>query len=1126
MKKIMTVDGNEACANTSYMFTEIAGIYPITPSSPMAEHIDEWSGAGRLNIFGDKVKVVEMQSEAGAAGFIHGALQSGALASTYTASQGLLLMIPNMYKIAGEMLPGVMHVASRSLSTHALSIFGDHQDVCATRQTGFCMLASSSVQDAGYLSGIAHLSSIESSLPFLHFFDGFRTSHEINKIETLELEDYKEMVNFDKIKEFREKALNPLKPNTRGTAQNDDIYFQATEVRNKYYDKVPDIVNNYMGKLNKRADTDYKPFNYYGSKNASKAIVAMGSVCETIKEVIDDLKTDIGLIEVHLYRPFSTKYLLNVLPETIKSIAVLDRTKEFGSIGEPLYLDISAALKDRNIKIVGGRYGLSSKNTDPAQIKAVYDMLDNPVHNFTIGIEDDVTNLSLKIPDYKIKNSKEILIYGYGSDGMVSASKSLIKLIGDNTNNDVQGYFQYDSKKSGGVTVSHLRISDSEIRSAYYVENPSIVVVSKDNYLNDFDLINNIEENGIFIINTSKSSEELNNSIDAKLKKLLIEKNINVYSLNAYDIALKNNLANKISMIMESAILYITNLVDYDMAMKELIKYIKHKFGKKGEDIVNSNIESISAIFKYINKINLKVDEEVIDNQYDFYEAMFKRKGNDLKVSSFLEMPNGVFRPGTSDFEKRGISQLVPSWINSNCTTCNQCSLVCPHGVIRPFLLDDSEYENAPETIKNRCIKALGTNYYYIVSASIMDCTGCGLCIKNCPGKLDNKALIFEKIEDKYNEQEIFNYLSKNITKKDIDVNNIRNSQFKDPKIKYCGACAGCGEPSYIKLLTQVCGDNLIISNATGCSSIYGGSCPSMPYTIPWASSLFEDNAEYGYGMLIANNTIRNRIKLIMENNMDNENSDLFKKWLDNYDDYKITKEVYENLTENIPEDLKEVKDYIISRNIWCIGGDGWAYDIGFGGIDHVLSSNDNINILVLDTQIYSNTGGQASKATPVGSIASFATSGKKTYKKDLARIAMAYPNCYVASVSLGANPMQVLKALKEAMEHRGPSIVIAYCPCISHGIKGGMSNSIEMEKEATMCGYFPTFRYHPINGFTLDSKNVNFDNFYGFLDKQTRYTALLKVNQDNKDKLYEQNKLDAIRKYEFYCDMAQKDKN
>ena len=879
-----------------------------------------------------------------------------------------------------------------------------------------------------------------------------------------------------------------------------------------------------MEKLNKKADTDYKPFNYYGSVSAKKVIVAMGSVCETIKEVIDDLKEDIGLIEVHLYRPFSTKYLLNVLPETVEKIAVLDRTKEFGSVGEPLYLDIVSSLKDKNINIVGGRYGLSSKNTTPAQIKAVYDMLDRPRHNFTIGINDDVTHLSLPISDYKIKNSQEILIYGYGSDGMVSASKSLIKLIGDNTDKDVQGYFQYDSKKSGGVTISHLRISDQEIRSAYYVENPSIVVVSKDNYLSEFELLNNIEEKGIFIINSEKSNQELIDSMDDKLKKVLIDNHAQIYVLNAYDIANKNGLANKISMIMESAIFYITNLVDYDMAKDKMIDYIKHKFNKKGNDVVEANINSLSDVINGIRTLELDGNGTITDKQYGLYEAMFKRKGYDLPVSAFLEMANGTFKAGTSYYEKRRISSLVPKWINSNCTTCNMCATVCPHGVIRPFLINEEEYNYLPIVIKERCIKALGTPYYYIVSASIDDCTGCGLCINNCPGKLNNKALAFDNIDNLKLEQEIFNYLSKNISKKDMDVNNIRNSQFKDPKIKYCGACAGCGEPSYIKLLTQIFGDNLIISNATGCSSIYGGSAPSMPYTLPWASSLFEDNAEYGYGMLIANNTIRNRIKQIMENNLDNSNSELFHKWLDNYDDYKITKEVYDNLNNDIPEELKPLKDYIISRNIWCVGGDGWAYDIGFGGIDHVLSSNDNINILVLDTQIYSNTGGQSSKATPVGSIASFATSGKKTSKKDLARIAMAYPNCYVAQVSLGANPLQVLKALKEAGEHNGPSIVIAYCPCISHGIKGGMSNSIEMEKEATKCGYFPTFRYSPVNGFKLDSKDVDFDLFNAFLDKQTRYTALDKVNKDNKEALYEHNKLDAIKRYEYYKSLEPKE--
>jgi len=1120
MKKIITVDGNEACARTAYMFTDIAGIYPITPSSPMAEHIDEWSNLNQKNIFNDSVKVVEMQSEAGAAGFIHGALQTGALATTFTASQGLLLMIPNMYKIAGEMLPGVMHVAARSLSTHALSIFGDHQDVYAARMTGFAMLSSSSVQDTAYLSGIAHLSSIKASIPFMHFFDGFRTSHEINKISVLEMEDYKKLIDMDAVNRFRERSLNPLNPKTIGTAQNDDIYFQATEVRNKYYNNIPDIVNDYMQKINAIASTDYKPFNYYGSLNAEKVIVAMGSVCETIKEVIDNTDEKLGLIEVHLYRPFSTKYLLNILPDSVKVIAVLDRTKEFGSSGEPLYLDMCAALKDKGITIVGGRYGLSSKNTTPSQIKAVYEMLDFPKNNFTIGIEDDVTNLSLEPSPLVIKDSKELLLYGYGSDGMISASKSIIKLIGDNTENYVQGYFQYDSKKSGGVTLSHLRISDKPIRSTYYVENPDILVLSKDSYLSDFEIINNISQNGIFIINTNKSNEELISSMSDNLKCILTSKNVTIYSLDAYSIASKVGLKNKISMIMENAILYITKLIDYTLAKEKMIEYIKDTFSKKGEDIVKANIESLDLVEKSIKKINISGSFLPSKNKIDdIYEAMFKREGNNLPTSAFLSNPDGVFPSSLSSKEKRCISSIVPKWIEENCIQCNQCSIVCPHSVIRTFLLDKDEYNLAPIEIKERCKQAIGLEgYYFIVSASVKDCTGCGLCINTCPGLKGQKALIFNSLQEEIKEQSIFDYLSNNIKDKNkFNINTIKGCGFKEPKIKYCGACAGCGEPSYIKILTQLFGDNLIIANATGCSSIYGGSAPSTAYDIPWASSLFEDNAEYGYGMLLATNTIRNRIKNIMENNMDNSNKELFELWLNNYDNYEKTKYVYDNLNNDIPEELKELKNYIISRNIWCIGGDGWAYDIGFGGIDHVLSSNDNINILVLDTEVYSNTGGQSSKSSRVGSIASFATSGKKNTKKDLARIAMAYPNCYVAQVSLGANPMQVIKAINEANSHPGPSIVIAYSPCISHGIKGGMSNSLASQRLATLCGYFPTFRYSPITGFTLDSKNIDFNLYEQFLNNQTRYSMLKKVNPNNFDILLQENKKNAKERYDYY---------
>ncbi len=1131
MKRVKTMDGNEACARTAYLFTEIAGIYPITPSSPMAEHMDEWSSIDETNLFNDKVKVVEMQSEAGAAGFIHGALQNGVLATTFTASQGLLLMIPNMYKMAGEMLPCVMHVAARSLSTHALSIMGDHQDIYSTRTTGFCMLASSSVQDASLLSGVAHLSAIDASLPFMHFFDGFRTSHEIDKIEVLEKEDYLKLLNKKALEKFRSRALNPRVPNTRGTAENDDVYFQNTEVRNIFYDKVPDIVNKYMESINKLSGTNYKPFNYYGSKNAKKVIVAMGSVCETIKEVIDDLDEDLGLIEVHLYRPFSVKYLKDVLPKSIEKIAVLDRTKEFGSNGEPLYLDIVSALKDTGITIVGGRYGLSSKNTSPKHIKAVYDMLDNPKENFTIGINDDVTNLSLDEISYDIKTSKEMLIYGYGSDGMVSASKSIIKLIGDNTDNYVQGYFQYDSKKSGGVTISHLRFSPNKIRSTYYVENPDIVVVSKDSYFSEFEILDKISKDSIMIINTSKSIDELKSTFSDKLKRLIKENNTRIFTINAYDIASKVGLGNKISMIMESAILYITNLIDYKFAKEELIKYIKAKFSKKGEDIVNKNIESLSSVEALTKEVSIDFDyKESKEEDLSVIDAMYKREGYSIPTSKFLSMPTGIFKPDSVKDKDKKYNEIVPHYISENCINCGQCSFVCPHSVIREYLLSKEEYESAPDYVKSRCTKAIGLDdYYFAIGISIKHCTGCGLCINICPGMKGQKALTFKSLSEeiKNKEQEVFDYLDKNITDKHkFNELTVKGIGFTKPSFEYCGACAGCGETAYIKVLTQLFKDNLIIANATGCSSIYGGSAPETPYSVPWASSLFEDNAEYGYGMLISNNLIRNRIKNIMENDMDNPNKELFKKWLDNPDNYEITKDVYDNLDDNINDELKELKEYIPSRNYWCIGGDGWAYDIGFGGIDHVLSSNDNINILVLDTQVYSNTGGQASKASEMGSIASFATSGKVTDKKDLARMCMCYKNAYVAEVSLGANMMQVIKALKEANDYSGPSIVIAYAPCISHGIKGGMTNSVNMERLAVECGYYPIFRRHPINGFTLDSKNVDFDKYEEFLNLQTRYSMLEKVNKKHAKELLENNKKCAQERYEYYKSLENVNKN
>ena len=1081
MKK-MIIDGNEACSHASYLFTEAAGIYPITPSSPMAEHTDKWSQSGKTNIFDSKVKVIEMQSEAGASGLVHGLLKGGVLTTTYTASQGLLLMLPNMYKIAGEMLPLVIHVAARSISTHALSIFGDHQDVYAARMTGFNMLCSSNVSDANYLGAIAHLAAIESSLPFMHFFDGFRTSHEINRVDILEKEDVINLINKDALKDFRNRAINPYNPKIYGTNQNDDIYFQATEVRNKFYDNVPDIVNNYMEKINKITNKDYKPFNYYGSKNAKKVIVAMGSVCETIKEVIDDLDEELGLVEVHLYRPFSSKYFNDVLPKSVEKIAVLDRTKEFGTKG-PLYLDVLSVVK--GIDVIGGRYGLSSKNTTPNQIKAVYDNLDKMKDNFTIGINDDVTNLSLELTDYKIKNDNEIIVYGYGSDGMVSASKSLIKIIGS-YNDYVQCYSQYDSKKSGGVTKSHLRFSNKPIRSTYYVENPSLIVVTKDSYLNDFDILSEINDNGTILLNTTKTKEELNNYISSNNKYLLNKKNVKLYTINASMLARKVGLDNKISTIMEACILHLLNKDEYLNYLKEEMK----KYSSKGSSIVDSNIEAINIFLDYLEEV--KLDEGIYKENpkyIDIYLQMRHRKGDELPVSSFLDTKDGTYEAGTSKYDKRCISEIVPKWINSNCIKCNMCSFVCPHGVIRPFKLNDEEYEKAPSYIKERCVDN------YIIAISVKDCTGCGLCMKSCLAK--TKALISDKLVDNIKEQEIFDYLSKNVSCKETLINNVKNSQFREHKIQFSGACAGCGQPAYIKLLTQLF-DNVIISNATGCSSIYGGSLPSTPYTIPWGSSLFEDNAEYGFGYLLVD-------KINKEN-------------IVNINDYEVTKKVYENIDFNKYSDLAPYKDYIVKRNVWTIGGDGWAYDIGFSGIDHVIASGENVKILVLDTQVYSNTGGQASKATPKGSIALFASGGKTTAKKDLAKMMMSYPNAYVAQVSLAYNPMQVIKTFKEANEYNGPSIIIAYAPCISHGITGGMINSLDMEREAVNCGYFPVFRRNPNSKFSLDCK-PNFDLYEEFLNKQTRYS-----NSLDKE-LLQENKKEAIKRFEYYENLTKSDK-
>jgi len=1109
MKKI-TIDGNGICSRMAYLFTEVSGIYPITPSSTMAENVDKMSSNKEKNIFGDIVKVVEMQSEAGAAGLIHGALESGTLATTFTASQGLLLMIPNMYKMSGEMLPAVFHVAARSLSTHALSIMGDHQDIYAVRSTGFAIIVSSNVQDIAYLTPISHLSAISSSIPVLHFFDGFRTSHEISKIDMLETNELLDLVPYDKIQNFRNRSLNPKHPNVRGTNQNDDIYFQITESRNKDYETLINIVEDYMNKINEKAHTNYKPFNYYGSKTAKKVIVAMGSVNDTIKEVIDNLNGDLGLIEVHLYRPFSKRHLLNVLPNTVEKIAVLDRTKEPCS-REPLYLDVVDALKEKNITIVGGRYGLSGKNTNPSQIKAVYDMLDNPVDNFTIGINDNVTNLSLKETNFKINDTYDILIYGYGSDGMVSLSKSIIDLVGENTNKFVQGYNEYDSKKSGGITISHLRFSDKQIHKPYYVENPSVVVISKDKYLSEIDLFSNIKENGKVLINTNKSSEGLLNYIKPINLKNITEKNLQIYVIDA--LKESSRLNGKINMLLSLPIISLTNLIDINKATDYFKHFVEYKYVKAGKEMIKNNKEAIDNSLNLLKKIELNSNAKVKEENLNFYESLYERLGNKLSTKDVLNYKDGVHNP----YHKHNgpISDLIPNWISENCIQCNQCSFVCPNNVIKPFLLSEEEYNNSPDYIKESAVKCknpLLKDYYFIISVNARSCTGCKVCINTCPGFKNNKAL--DLILNNKEEQIKFDYLIHNIKNKNIlSDDTIIGCAFKESGFTNPSSCAGCGEVGYLKILTQLFKDKIIIANATGCSSIYGGTLLNNPYSIPWTSSLFEDNAEFGYGILIGNHFIKNKIASYMLNHIDE--NELYKNWLQNPNDSNISDKLLDSTND---ETILSLKDYLYERNIWIVGGDGWAYDIGFGGIDHILSSNDNVNILVLDTGAYSNTGGQASKSTPMGAIASFASSGKKTNKKDLVSIAMNYPNCFVATISLGANMVQTIKAFKEANSHNGPSIIIAYSPCITHGIKGGMQNSILIEKLAVESGFFPLIRYNPItNTVNIDSKNIDFNKYNDFIESQTRFTMLKEKNIDKYNEFVELSKKEAIERLEKY---------
>ena len=1130
MKKDYIIDGNEACAMGSYLFSEVCGIYPITPASPMATLSDKWSSEGKTNLFNDTVRVVEMQSEAGAAAVTHGALQAGSLGTTFTASQGLLLMIPTMYKMAGEMLPGVIHVAARSLATHALSIFGDHQDIYACRSTGFCMLASSSVEDAYYMSIVAHMSALDGSLPFMHFFDGFRTSHELNKVRLVNSEEILKIIDYDKVYEFKNRALNIGKEITRGTSETGDVYFQNTEVRNKYYNEMVKIVYKNMQKINKLALTDYKPFNYYGAKDATHVVVAMGSVCDTCKTVVDYLNKHgkkVGLVEVHLYRPFSSEFLLKELPETVKRVAVLDRTKEAGSIGEPLYLDIVEALRGKNIDVFGGRYGLSSKDVPLKDINAVFENIfsDKPKNGFTIGIVDDVTNLSLESKEIDVEvDYKEIKVYGFGSDGMVGASKNFMKVLGQKENNYVQGYFEYDSKKSGGVTISHLRVGESKINAPYFLTSPDFVIVSKDIYLNRYNCLKDIKDNGMLLISSNKSDAELNVLVNNETKKTIKEKNIKVYIANLDELNEKYNLRGKINNVI---CMYMIKLCGYGKSeIEDFKKFVAKTYGSKGQQVVQNNIDAIEEGLKYLEEIdnNIFTITESNNTKGDLTKEILMLRGNQLKVSDFEKYADGTFEGGTAKSDKRKISDMVPKWCSGNCTECNQCAFVCPHACIRPFSLADNELYNA-HLDKNETVVSLGEkdkNFYIAINES--NCTGCGLCINACPGKGGEKALV----EGEYNERKdkIAEYLFENHTNvTPFNKYTVKGIGFEKPYFEFSGACAGCGEAAYIKLLTELYGKNMVIANATGCSSIYGGSLPLTPYKIPWMNSLFEDNAEFGFGIHMSYKKTRERLVKLMykyKDQVDPIVKETFREWIDNMDDDDLTLAIKEKLENSeIPEEIRKLIDYIPARKVWILGGDGWAYDIGYGGLDHVLHSNENINIMVLDTEVYSNTGGQKSKSTRMGSVAEFASSGKLESKKDLFKIAMSIPNVYVASISMGANMQQTLKVFKEAKEHNGPSLIIAYSPCIEQGIVGGMGNSLEEQKILVNVGYNILMRYNPVEDkLTIDSKEPDFSDYETVFRRELRYKNLEVKNQEEFERLYEENMNYSKQRYYYFKDL------
>ena len=1170
VRKKISMDGNTAAAHVSYAFTEVAAIYPITPSSVMAELTDSWSATGLKNIFGEKVKVMEMQSEAGAAGTVHGSLAAGALTTTYTASQGLLLMIPNMYKIAGELLPNVIHVSARCVASHALNIFGDHSDVYACRQTGYAMLAESNPQEVMDLGAVAHLSTIKGRVPFINFFDGFRTSHEIQKIEVWDYEDLKSMIDEDAVAAFRSRAINPEHPVLRGSAENGDIFFQHREACNKYYDALPDIVEDYMNQVNAKIGTDYKLFNYYGAPDADRVIVAMGSVCDVAEEVIDYMLAHgekVGLIKVRLYRPFRADKLIEVLPETAKKIAVLDRTKEPGSLGEPLYLDVVTALATHgvNAKVVGGRYGLGSKDTPPQSIFAVYENLaqDEPKAGFTIGIVDDVTGHSLEekpAPDTSAAGTISCKFWGLGGDGTVGANKNSIKIIGDHTDKYIQAYFQYDSKKTGGVTISHLRFGDSPIKSPYYITKADFVACHNPSYIiNGYKIVNDVKPGGTFLLNCQWTPEEVEKHMPAEAKRYIAQNNIQFYIVNAIDKAREIGMGKRTNTILQSAFFALANIMPINEAVDYMKYMAKKSYLKKGEAVVEMNYKAIDAGVDAIVKVdvpeawkNIEVNApeikieghrpELVKFVKSIVMPVAKMNGDSLPVSAFVDHVDGTFPQGAAAYEKRGVAVDVPEWNPENCIQCNQCSFVCPHATIRPFAMTEEEAAKAPAATKfaSRAVKG-NENYKFTMAISPLDCMGCALCVNVCPTKPEKRAIKMVPQETQLDQQEVFNYAVENVTEKEELIKpTVKNSQFKQPLLEFSGSCAGCAETSYARLITQLFGERMYISNATGCSSIWGGSAPSTPYTVNrfsgrgpgWANSLFEDNAEHGLGMYLGQKTIREKLIRYVEELRENVEDESKKAVIDNYlatkDDGKTNEDATKALIEMLEacpcdNELKKKilaeKDYLSKKSIWIFGGDGWAYDIGFGGLDHVIASGENVNIMVFDTEVYSNTGGQASKASNLGQVAQFAAAGKRIGKKNLAEIAMSYGYVYVAQIAMGADMNQTVKALTEAEAYPGPSIVIGYAPCEMHGVKGGMSNCQSEMKKAVDAGYWQMFRFNPAlkaegkNPFTLDSKEPT-ASYVDFIKSETRYSRLAQQFPDVAASLFEKAAEQAKAKY------------